>query len=121
MKASDGTPAIAVLAEDEPAVLDAAREMLTDMGFGVITATNAGDALLALLGSTGPELLITDMHMPGEMDGLALAREAAERWPHLRIVVISGHGGFPLDQLPQNAVFLTKPYGADDLDRAILG
>lgn len=82
---------------------------LRDAGFVVIEAANADEALTVLRSSTAVDVLLTDIRMPGAMDGLALAAAAREGWPHLKVVVASGF--FPERPRPEivDATF-TKPY-----------
>ena len=54
-------------------------------------------------------LLVTDIQMPGSMDGIALARHVGERWPHIKIVVISGAVTPLPGVLPPAAQFIAKP------------
>jgi FixJ family two-component response regulator len=56
--------------------------------------------------------LVTDIEMPGLMDGLTLAQTAAARWPSIAIVIVSGRRLPSPDELPNHAYFLTKPYTA---------
>ena len=78
-------PARTVLVvEDEPLIRSDLSDLLTDMGYTVLEAASA-DQAIALL-ETRAEIIavITDVHMPGSMDGLALARIVRERWPPVR-------------------------------------
>ena len=64
-------------------------------------------------------LLVTDVEMPGERHGLALAWEIYERWPLTRILVVSGNRSFAAARLPPGALFLAKPFGAARLKACI--
>jgi two-component system, response regulator PdtaR len=62
--------------------------------------------------------------MPGPMDGLALADLVRRRWPHILVVVTSGHLEASSVLLPDDAVFIAKPYGEQapvNLIQALLG
>ena len=105
------TPAasIALVADDELLVRMETGSLLEDAGYTVIEAANAADAL-ALVRSTGDVVrLITDIDMPGGMDGLGLARTVAERWPEIDIVVVSGLVRPKAGDMPRGASFLAKP------------
>jgi CheY-like chemotaxis protein len=56
----------------------------------MIEAVNSGEALEALEANSGVQLPFTDVDMPGTIDGLALARQVHDRWPHIGIIVVSG-------------------------------
>lgn len=101
-------PAVLVV-EDEILVRLLIADDLREAGFAVIEAANADEALTVLRSATPVDLLLTDIRMPGSMDGLALAGAARESWPQLRIVVASGF--FPERPRPEvvDATF-TKPY-----------
>jgi len=60
-------------------------------------------------------MLFTDVRLAGEMDGAALAQTVSTLWPGIRLVVTSGHADSRVDQLPSDAVFMTKPWLALDV------
>ncbi len=105
-------PALRVLlAEDNDMVRFSLEAMLSDLGYAVVAAGNAADAID--LAGTGPDVLVTDLGLP-DMDGLALARHLRALHPLLRVVVASGHPGSAPD-----AVWLQKPFDLDRLRRAV--
>ena len=107
----DGRP-VALVVEDEPIILMDAADILEDLGFEVLEAWN-GDTALAVLRERAPvDLLFTDVHMPGTLDGFTLARTVAERWPGTKVVVCSGHVTPAAGALPAGAVFIDKPFSA---------
>ena len=57
-------------------------------------------------------LLFTDIQLGNGRDGLSLARETAERWPDIRIIVVSGNVRPDTEDLPEGAVFISKPFSA---------
>jgi CheY-like chemotaxis protein len=83
--------AIVLVAEDEALLRLFTTDYLTDAGYKVIEAPNAADALRVLETTPAVRVLFTDVEMPGGMDGLELAREVQRRWPHMVIIVASGH------------------------------
>ncbi len=83
-------------------------EMFSVAGFHVVEAGNAQEALNLLRALAAVHLVFTDVAMPGPMDGLALAH-VSERWPHIGIIIVSGHG-LPDSDLPRGARFHGKPY-----------
>lgn len=112
MKPSDPGRSIALVVEDEPLILMDAVDILESDGFEVIEAWNADKALRILIERDGVDLVFTDVHMPGRLDGFALAREVKDRWPATKVVVCSGHVTPGPNNLPPGAVFINKPFSA---------
>ncbi len=79
-----------LLVDDEADLLKISARWLRDLGYEVVTADSAASARDALSERTF-DLLLTDIVMPGDMDGLALARFAADRYPRLKVVLTSGY------------------------------
>jgi len=106
-----------LVVEDEAIVRSDIAEHLAARGYAVLEAANAAEAFDVLEDQSSVDFILTDIDMPGIVDGLTLAKFAAERWPNLRMVVISGQRQAQATDLPDGATFLSKPH---DLD-AILG
>jgi CheY-like chemotaxis protein len=104
-----GSRPIAVLAEDEAVLRMAAAAMLDALGFEVLEAERADEALRHLEAHGGAALLYTDINMPGRMDGCDLAHATTARWPETRIIVCSGCTHEEAALLPECAYFLNKP------------
>lgn len=83
-----------------------------DAGFRVLEADD-GDHAKRMLEEHGSSitLLFSDVEMPGETDGFALARHAAQRWPEIAIVISSGRLKPEADDMPKGATFIGKPFG----------
>ncbi len=102
---------VVLLAEDEELIRFVAAEALRDEGFEVIEATHAEDALASLeTHATVIHVLFTDIHMPGTMDGLALAHHTAQSWPWIALLITSGLASPDGSTLPGQSRFLPKPY-----------
>jgi len=101
---------VVLLVEDEFLVRMATADALMDAGFEVIEAANAQVAQEFLLRRDDIQVLFTDVKMPGSMDGLQLAAFVRHRWPHILIVITSGHLKPESASLPNDAVFIAKPY-----------
>jgi CheY-like chemotaxis protein len=80
-----------LLVEDELIVRLWTADELRDEGFDVVEAANADEALSVLRDDGPVDLLMTDIRMPGSMDGLRLAKTVHAVWPDLKIVVASAH------------------------------
>ena len=78
-----------LLVEDEPLAREGMAETLFNAGFDV-TATCTGDEAAILMAQDGFDLLLTDITMPGAIDGIGLAEHAREVHPGLPIVFVSG-------------------------------
>jgi len=103
-----------LLVEDDVLNRLAATEMLSELGYA-IEAVGDGDAALDALGRLNPDVLMTDLNLPG-MSGGDLALEARRRKPNLSVIFASGqHASPPLD----GAVVLRKPYSLDALLDAV--
>lgn len=105
-----GDPIRILVVEDEVLIAEWVAESLSDQGFAVETVSNAGDALRHLA-SAPVDILFTDINLPGEMDGAALARCAREMLPHLPVVYASGRVTMlePQARVP-GAIIVPKPY-----------
>ena len=108
-----------LLVEDEPLLGELMTEALTEKGFEVHTAPDAGDALRYLLSGADVDLLFTDIDLGEGMDGEKLAQLAHEMRPRLPIIYSSGRrAAGQIDAVPGSA-FLPKPYSLNDLDATI--
>ena len=85
-------------------------DQLEELGFTVIEAANATEAVSMLANRVDIQVMFTDVDMPGDMDGLMLAAAVRDRWPPIKIIVTSGHRNISLDDLPSNSLFFEKPY-----------
>ncbi|MCP1171994.1 response regulator [Ralstonia chuxiongensis] len=111
-----------LVVEDDTDVRLTAVDMLTQLGYRVLTAAN-GEAALELMNSdTSIDLLFTDVIMPGSIKGGELSIRAAQRVPPLPVLLVSGytrdevlHDG----RLPPGVTLLGKPYRRDDLARMV--
>ncbi|HEX2763120.1 MAG TPA: response regulator [Allosphingosinicella sp.] len=96
-----------------------AVDVLTDAGFETLEAGDAEEALQLLEQHPEVDVLFTDVNMPGQIDGIALACRAHRARPQLALVVTSGKQRIPDAELPDHGVFLPKPYGASELVRVV--
>jgi CheY-like chemotaxis protein len=116
-----GTPSIRVLrvllVEDDPSVAAIAETMLVELGHAVMRAENAEQALKLLHADRPVDLLLTDVIMPGGVNGVELARLASVLRPGLAVLLSSGYAGDTVDAALAEAPwpFLKKPYDADEL------
>lgn len=120
--APETMPASVLLVEDEVVVRALVAESLRSAGLTVVEASNADEAWSYLTAGGIPDLLFSDVAMPGSMDGIALTKLVKAKFPGVKILITSGNLG-PLD-LTQFDRFLQKPYAfshAVDVVADILG
>jgi CheY-like chemotaxis protein len=101
-------PAVLIV-EDEALVRLDMAEHVAGLGYRVLEAANADEAIGALNARSDIRLVLTDVDMPGSMDGLSLARFVLRRWPPIRVLVVSGHVDVSKSDLPEGAEFCPKP------------
>lgn len=108
---SIGKGARVLLVEDEPAIGEIVTEALEEQGFEVLFADNAPDALFLLTAAGRIDVLFTDVNLPGDIDGTALAQLARAMRPDLPIVYTSGRrpGAYSL-RPDKRSVFVAKAY-----------
>jgi two-component system, cell cycle sensor histidine kinase and response regulator CckA len=106
-----------IVVDDEPAVLALTARILATTGARIHAFARAGAALDALDRMGGTDLVLTDITMPGGMDGQALAAEIGRRWPEIPIVLMSGDPA-SLERSPGRPLVrevLSKPFTAGAL------
>ena len=101
--------------EDEPLLRMLAVEVVEEAGFIAIEARDADEAVVLLESRTDITLLFTDINMPGSMDGLKLAHAVCDRWPPIKILLVSGQVQLQPSELPSNSCFVGKPYQVEAL------
>ncbi|MDQ3246711.1 MAG: response regulator [Pseudomonadota bacterium] len=87
-----------------------AVDVVEDAGFVPIEAVSADQALQILESRDDISLLFTDIQMPGSMDGLRLAHAAHTRWPHIKIILVSGQVAVTDRDKPEDSKFFPKPF-----------
>jgi len=105
------TKPYALVVDDDALILMHACDILEDAGFRFYEA-GTGDEAKSLLDDVAANvtLLFSDVEMPGETDGFALARHVSEAWPWIEIVIASGRITPGKDDLPAKATFIPKPF-----------
>jgi two-component system, response regulator PdtaR len=99
-----------LVVEDEGAIREASACELEDAGYAVLEAAGAREALAVLESGAAVAVLFTDVNMPGELDGLDLARLVHDRWPRVQLLVTSGGAKVGPADLPDDGRFISKPY-----------
>lgn len=106
-----------LVADDNEAVRHVSAGFLRELG-AVVSEAESGEAALRLLENQTFDLLVSDIVMPGAVDGLVLAREAAARWPTMPTLLISGYSTSAEDARTQGLPVLSKPYDMAELGAA---
>ena len=111
-----------LLVEDDDQVRNVIAQQLASLGYGVTAVDNAQAALDRLVPGCGIDLLLTDIVMPGSMQGPGLGRIARDRFPRLPVIFMSGypqldaaHGG----DLRPDDMLLMKPLKTVELEKAL--
>jgi signal transduction histidine kinase/CheY-like chemotaxis protein/CHASE3 domain sensor protein len=119
---ADGGHETILVVEDDDGVRAAVTDMLNDLGYSVLRAGNAEQALALLKEGHRADVLFTDVVMPGQLNTREFARLAKEVLPELRVLFTSGytqnaivHNG----KLDEGVELLSKPYRKDDLARKL--
>jgi PAS domain S-box-containing protein len=106
-----------LLVEDNPDVANASTGLLEELGYAVRWASDV-DTALSEIAANSIDLVVSDIVMPGKMDGLALARVLKQRHPGLPILLATGYS-----EAAQNAAaefpILRKPYQIHELNEAL--
>ena len=98
-----------LIVEDEMMLRMRAVDIVEDAGFSPVQAVNADEALSILESRADISLLFTDIQMPGSMDGLKLAHAVHDRWPAIKIILVSGQVNPSDAERPAESRFFGKP------------
>jgi len=111
-----------LLVEDDEEVAALTGEMLQHLGFEVTRVASAASALGALANERKVDLVFSDIMMPGEMNGVELARELRRRRPNLPVLLTSGYAADARFEAERDRMtILPKPFDLEDLSVAIAG
>lgn len=108
-------PAVVLIVEDEMLLRMRAVDMVEDAGYTPLEALDAAEAVAILESRSDIALICTDIQMPGKMDGLGLAHAVHERWPSIKIIVVSGQLKLTNIDLPPCSRFFGKPIEAGEM------
>jgi CheY-like chemotaxis protein len=108
-------PAVVLVVEDEMLLRMRTVDMVEDAGFTSIEAVDADEAVAILESRSDIALLFTDIQMPGSMDGLKLAHAVRERWPPIKIILVSGQLRLANIDIPADSRFFGKPLEASEM------
>jgi len=115
MSSMDGTQPRVLVVEDEFLIRLTLVEALSDEGFEVIEAETGDAALLMLQSNPAICLLLTDIQLPGALNGRMLALKAREEIPDLPVIFMTGRPDMGGDHASARDVFISKPYTLLDI------
>src|SRR6266850_4337937 len=98
-----------LVVEDEMVLRMRAVDIVEDAGFTAVEAVSADEALAILESRSDISLLFSDIQMPGTMDGLKLAHAVHDRWPSIKIILVSGQVRLSDIDKPAESRFFGKP------------
>ncbi|HEY6834333.1 MAG TPA: ATP-binding protein [Pseudolabrys sp.] len=108
-----------LLVEDNADVAEVGAGYLRQLGYRVRSVVNAQAAIAALRLDPDVDVVFSDILMPGGMNGLELAREIAERFPGIPVLLTTGYSASAQDAVRQGVIVLQKPYDLESLRRNI--
>jgi PAS domain S-box-containing protein len=106
------TAGTVLIVEDEPAVLEVASDIFDSLGYDVLTASDANEAIEVLGRDVHIDVMFSDVVMPNGMNGVELSRKARELRPTMKILLASGYpmSALPSEGLGEGMSFISKPY-----------
>ena len=109
-----------MVVEDEVLLRLTMIDMLEPSGFEVVAVANAEEAIEILKRRPDVKVVVTDINMPGSMDGLDLIAFVKSKWPRIALIVMSGKSSPNIfEKIPEGGLFFSKPYDVAALVAAI--
>jgi two-component system, response regulator PdtaR len=112
---------VVLVVEDHPLVRMAVLAVLIEAGFEALEASSAAEAIHVLEARSDIRLVFADAEMPGAMDGVELVHYIRNRWPLVKLIVVSGKQRISSEELPAGARFFHKPYRETSVVEAMIG
>jgi CheY-like chemotaxis protein len=106
-----------LVVEDDWLIREMLGDVLEEAGFNTSLAFSAKEALRLLERDGDFDFVMTDVELPGGLDGIDLARLVAAQWPQIEVLMISGCG---LPAVPAGTRFLPKPFTPGELLHVLL-
>lgn len=106
-----------LLVEDEPIIRMGLADHIARQGFAVIEAGSGDRAMEMVRNGNLVDIIITDVQMPGQHDGIALALWTRRNFPHIKLIIVSGatSGAVAPDLLGEEGRIMPKPYQYDEI------
>ncbi|HEY4276006.1 MAG TPA: response regulator [Rhizomicrobium sp.] len=118
---SHASPQVAtiLLVEDEPLIRMATAAILEDEGYRVLEGRDADEALAILRANPEISIVVTDVQMPGKIDGLDLVRIIGQEYPRIQTLITSGRASLGDARQCGADKYLPKPYSASAIQSAV--
>jgi DNA-binding NtrC family response regulator len=108
-----------LIVEDEVLSSEYLEFVLKDAGYEAIPASDAEEAIIVLEHRDDIHLVVTDINLPGALNGLQLAALVRDRWPSINIIVVTGYIAPTSKEIPSGSLFIPKPYTAQKMIDAV--
>jgi two-component system, response regulator PdtaR len=108
-----------LILEDDVLTNEYLEFILQQAGYEVVSATSADEAAELLEDHEDVQLLVTDINLPGNMNGLKLAAAVKTRRPEINIIIVTGYSAPKNDEIPPGSLFVPKPYNARKIIEAV--
>jgi CheY-like chemotaxis protein len=108
-----------LVVEDDPLIRFHVSDILGQAGFEVMGSSDGAQALAVVAQRSDVGVVVSDVVMPGNIDGFELARRIRKKWPRIGIVLVSGRKIPSTGEVPRQVRFLVKPVRAATLLRMV--
>ena len=108
-----------LIVEDDVLANEHLEFILQQAGYEVLSATSADEAAELLEDHDDVRLIVTDINLPGTMNGLKLAAAAKARRPEMNIIIVTGYNAPENDEIPPGSLFVPKPNNARKMIEAV--
>jgi DNA-binding NtrC family response regulator len=102
-------PTSVLVVDDDPMMRMRVADLVQMAGMQAIEAADAEEAVEILDDREDIDIVLSDIDMPGRMNGLKLASVVRDRWPDVDILLMTGHVIVPVEELPIGSVVVSKP------------
>ncbi len=111
---------LVLVVEDSPVIRMGALDLVVEAGFQALEASDAEEAIRILERCSDIRMVFTDVGMPGTLDGVKLSHYIRDRWPPVKLILVSGKCLVDDARLPAGARFFEKPYHDGAIVEAML-
>jgi CheY-like chemotaxis protein len=108
-----------LIVEDEVLTSEYLEFVLEKAGYEAIPAGGAEEAIAFLEHRDDVDLVVTDINLPGGLNGLQLAAVVRDRWPSINIIIVTGYSAPKREEIPSGSLFVPKPYSAQKMIEAV--